>query len=124
LRDSVLAEEPDSGVKAGRTATRAFPLFSYVLFRHLDGGDLDPVIVGVTVKPGTESIKITGDISGEETGYVYFDQGCELDVPLSLEEGLRGAVNVADRLASQSHVVLAAIRSRVTQAIGKSGHEE
>src|SRR4051812_24720013 len=73
LRDLTRAEEPASWSKPGRTATTAFPLFSYLVFRHLDGGDFDPVVVGVTVKTRPESIEITGDISGEESGYVYFD---------------------------------------------------
>jgi len=95
-----------------------------VVFRHLDGGDFDPVVVGVTVRPGPGSIKITGDISGEESGYVYFDEGCELEVPLSLEEGLRAAVRVADRLAAECGVVLASIRSRVPQACEKTVRED
>src|SRR4051794_13057283 len=62
LRDSVQSEGPISVSKPGRTTTPAFPLFSYLVFYHLDDGDFDPVVVGVTVKPGPESIKITGDI--------------------------------------------------------------
>jgi hypothetical protein len=117
LVDSVRSEEPASRWKCGRTATKAFPLFSYLVFYHLDGGDFDPVVVGITLKPGSELIRITGDISGDESGHVYFDEGCEIEVPLSLEASLRGAVEVADRLAAQRHVVLEALRERIPQAI-------
>lgn len=102
--------------KPGRTTTRAFPLFSFVVFPRIAGRDFDPVVVGVTVKPGPESTRITGDISGEESGDLYFDEGCELEVPLSPEEVIRGAVEVADRRASEWRVALAAIRSSGPQS--------
>ena len=77
----VFARAPATGWKLGRSSARAFPLFSYRVFYRLDGNDYDPVIVGVTVSLEGSIARVSGDISGDESGRVYFDKGCNLEVP-------------------------------------------
>jgi hypothetical protein len=110
LTERVLEAVPQAHWKPGQTATRAFPLFSYRVFYRLGGDDYDPVVAGVTVTVDKEVARISGDISGDETGRIYFDEGCTVDVPLHLEEILRGARRVAKRLADEARVVVEAIR--------------
>jgi hypothetical protein len=117
LTADVLRQEPRAIWKAGRTAARAFPLFTYRVFYHLDGNDYDPIVVGVTFTVPGPVVWVTGDISGDETGVVYFDEGCTLEVPaepLAVQEAAR---TVADRLASRESIVLDAIRNRHPRAV-------
>jgi hypothetical protein len=52
---------------AGRTRGGAFALFSYRTF-SLPGGDIDPVVVGITFTPSGPDVAIEADVSGEQTG--------------------------------------------------------
>ena len=112
----ILAEEPATVWKAGRTATRAFPLFSYRVFHHLHDIDDDPVVVGLTFTVRDASVRVAGDISGDESGFIYFDEGCTVEVPHESRAVKEAARLVADRLASRESVVLEAIRHRPPRA--------
>ena len=117
LTARVVAREPDTLWKAGRTAIRASPLFSYRVYYRLDGDDYDPIIVGLTFKVDKAGVRIDGDISGDESGYIYFDEDCAIDVPdeqLALREAARA---IAERLASRDSIVLDAIRNRQPRAV-------
>ncbi len=117
LTARVVAQEPATLWKAGRTANRASPLLSYRVYYHLDGDDYDPIIVGLTFKVGEAGVRVDGDISGDESGYIYFDEDCSIDVPdgpLALREAARA---VAERLASRDSIVLEAIRNRHPHAV-------
>jgi hypothetical protein len=119
LSERVLAREPNSVWKSGRTATRAFPLFTYRVFYHLDGDDYDPIVVGVTFTVRDPEVRVAGDISGDESGFVYYDEGCTIDAPaepLAVREAARA---VANRLASQDAIVADAIRNRHPRAMAR-----
>jgi hypothetical protein len=67
--------------------------------------------VGITITEQEGSIRVSGDISGEESGRIDFDEGCELFLPPDFESVLAGAIKVADRLSSQEQILIHAIRS-------------
>lgn len=119
LTARILAQEPGAIWKAGRTATRAFPLFSHRVFYHLDGDDYDPVVVGLTFTALGSIVRVAGDISGDESGFVYYDEGCTIEVPAEPLAVIDAARVVADRLASRDSVVLDAIRSRHPRAVAR-----
>jgi hypothetical protein len=101
--------------KSGRTSARAFPLLSYRVFYRSDGDNYDPVIAGVTLTLEGPLARVSGDISGEESGRIYFDEGCDLEVPCRQEAILEAAALVANRLAAQPQIVLGAINNRDSQ---------
>ena len=72
--DSGLAE---SGMPirshAGRTAASAFALFSYRSFDLQGDDEQDPVVVGITFVAGPDGIRVSGDISHEETGEILYE---------------------------------------------------
>jgi hypothetical protein len=113
----IVEVHPEAVAKVGRTSSRSFPLFTYQTYFRLDGDDYDPVIVGVGFDPAGEEIVVSGDISGEESGDVYFDEGCSEVVAGTAEAVAAAASRVASRLVSQSAVVLQAIQSRQPQAL-------
>ena len=93
----------------GRSTARAFHLFSYRTFSRDD--DIgDPVVVGVVFAGSGTGIRISGDISGEETGRVYYDEGCEQVVPLAAGPISEGAARIAGRLAAQHRIVAGALQ--------------
>ncbi len=96
-----------------------FALFSYRVFLHLDGDDHDPIVVGISLTPGGDRVQIMGDISGDESGYVYFDEGCALETtcePQAIAECVRG---IAERLAAQESTIIDAMRNRHPCAVVK-----
>lgn len=115
LTARVLEQEPGAIWKSGRTAARAFALFTYRVFNRLDGEDEDPVVVGVTFSIRGAKVRIAGDISGDESGSIYYDEGCLLDVPAEPASVKRAARAVADRLASQDAILIESLRSRDSQ---------
>lgn len=108
----ILAQEPRASSKAGRSSTRTVALFSYRVFPHLDGDDYDPVVVGISLTARGDRVELMGDISGDESGYVYFDEGCAALTtcePQAIRECARG---IAERLAAQESTIIAAICDR------------
>jgi hypothetical protein len=112
LTSWILSRAPATAWKAGRSSARAFPLFSYRVFYRLDGNDYDPVIVGVTVSLEGSIARVSGDISGDESGRVYFDEECNLEVPLRQDAIIDAARRVAQRLTVPGQTVLDAISDR------------
>ncbi|QEH38310.1 hypothetical protein OJF2_69110 [Aquisphaera giovannonii] len=117
LRQGVLAEEPAARCEVGRTSTPGFPLFSCLAFYHLDGGDFDPIVAGLTIFRPAGDVRVEGELSGDESGHVYFDDGCTLRVAAEPGAVERAVVAIADRLADQSRIVIDAIRRRIPQAV-------
>ena len=117
LTGLVLDQSREIVWKSGRNSARAFPLFSYRVFYRSDGDDYDPVIAGVTVTLEGSVARVSGDISGDESGSVYFDEGCQLDVPSCQDAVLNAASLVAGRLAAQAKIVLQAISDRNFQVV-------
>lgn len=116
LTARVLAQQPEATWKAGRTTARAFALFTYRVFYRLDGNDDDPVVVGVTFAVCDAKVRVAGDVSGDESGFVYYDEDCTLEVPAEPLAVRQAARVVADRLASQDAILLDAIRNRHPRA--------
>ena len=87
-------------------------LASYAIFYHADGDDFDPIYVGLSISGEDSPIRISGDISGDETGHVYFDHGCDLTVEAREVTILDAAREVAGRLATEFRVVIEAVIDR------------
>jgi|GEM_PF-2861716 len=117
LTNWLVSRAPALRWKAGRSSARAFPLFSYRVFYRLDGNDYDPVIVGVTVSLEGPIARVSGDISGDESGRVYFDEGCSLEVPSHQEAIFDAACYVAYLLVVPGQIVLDAISDRDFQVV-------
>jgi len=117
LASWVLSRAPATAWKSGRSSARAFPLFSYRVFYRLDGNDYDPVIVGVTVSLEGPIARVSGDISGDESGRVYFDEGCNFEVPARQDAIFEAACHVAYLLVAPGQIVLDAISDRDFQVV-------
>jgi hypothetical protein len=116
LAEHLLAAVPGAKWKAGRAGDPRFPLFSYQVYYHLDGDDYDPIVVGVDFAREGFAVRVSGDISGDETGHIYFDEDCEQTVAARTKSVIDGASRIARRLASQHETVLHAIRQRHPRA--------
>jgi len=92
---------PTISSRGGRTSTQRFPLFSYRTFQTTAQAEADAVVVGLDFQPQEQCVSIRGDISGEETGHVFFDQACEAEVEPDRESVLREGLAIARRLAGQ-----------------------
>jgi hypothetical protein len=100
---------PEIGSRPGRTTTRRFPLFSFrTFFTKVDRG-ADPVVVGLDFKPEADGVRVRGDISGEESGRVWYDEECEQTAAKSLDSILAAAQEIAGRLARQSDLLPSAL---------------
>ena len=108
----VLARAHATGWKSGRSSARAFPLFSYRVFCRLDGNDYDSIMVGVTVSLEGSIARVSGDISGDESGRVYCDEGCNLEVSSHKDASFDAACLVAYLLVVPGQIVLDAISDR------------
>ena len=108
----VLVQSPQTVWKSGRNSARAFPLLSYRVFYRSDGDNYDPIIADVTVTQEGPLAWVSGDISGEESGRIYFDVGCDLEVPCRQQAIIEAVSLVADRIAAQSQIVLDALSNR------------
>src|SRR5436305_396528 len=85
--------------RGGRTSTQRFPLFSYRTFQTAAEPEADAVLVGVDFQAQEQGVSIRGDISGEETGHVFFDEACEAEAEPHRDSVVRAALAVASRLA-------------------------
>jgi hypothetical protein len=112
LTERVKSLVQDVETKVGSHRARSIGLSSYRVFGHQGGEEFDPVYAGITISEdeNTGSIRIAGDISGEESGRIHFDEGCELFVPVDFASIRDGAIEVADRLAARSDIVVQALR--------------
>lgn len=87
-------------------------LASYAIFYRADGDDFDPIYVGLTVSAKDSRVRVSGDISGDESGQIYFDRGCELMVEDRRMAIIDATQEVAGRLAAEYQVVVEAINVR------------
>ena len=103
----VSAVSPGALSRPGRTTAPAFVLFSYRVFYRADLDEDDPILVGVTIQDQGSSYRVASDVSGEESGTVYYEEAREIskDSP-DLGKDVR---DLADRLASREAVVLEAL---------------
>ena len=97
--------------RSGSHRARHIALSSYRIYDHLGGEDTDPIYAGVTIVEEDGTVRISGDISGEESGRIYFDQDCEIWAFRSHALVLAAAVEVAGRLSEQPQILSRAIRT-------------
>jgi hypothetical protein len=114
LSDAVAVQVPNVECRSGRTAGRSFPLFSYRTFRFADDPEFDPIVAGVNFADRGTQILISGDISGEESGEVFYsDEHCERVVErATLPTLLREGSKIARNLAARHEVVVESLRAR------------
>ena len=92
--------------RIGRTSSPTCPLYSYLAFDRPQQENEESIIVGVAFVEDGPKIRVNGDISGEESGSVYFGDQCEQFV-LRNEKDIRlCAEEVAMRLASHWSLVV------------------
>jgi len=92
---------------------------SYRVFLHLDGDDHDPIVVGISLTPRGDRVQIMGDISGDESGYVYFDEGCAVETTCEPQAIRACARAIAERLGAQESTIIEAIRNRHPRGVVK-----
>jgi hypothetical protein len=119
LASRILDQEPEASSKAARCSTRSFALFSYRVFPHLDGNDYDPIVIGISFAPTDDRVRIMGDISGDESGFVYFDEGCTMETTQEPQAVMEYAKQIAESLAAQESAIIDAIRNRHPCALPK-----
>lgn len=110
----ISAASPSSLSRPGRTEAPAFLLFSYRVF--FAGGDLnedDPILVGVTIEDQGTSYFVDGEVMGEETGVVYFEDNFES--PKDAPEFLDRVGRLVARLAEIEEIVLDAMTHKTAR---------
>ncbi|MEO6811330.1 MAG: hypothetical protein ABI353_19640, partial [Isosphaeraceae bacterium] len=107
---------PSARWRSGRASSRAFQLFGYRTFFHLEFEDNESIVVGVTCVERGPVVQISGDISREETGSIAFDEGCEENVPNEPDAVIGAADRIARILAAQPKIVVEAIQNPNWQA--------
>jgi len=110
----ISAASPSALSRPGRTEAPAFALFSYRVFYVADLDEDDPIVVGVTVEDQGTSYLVEGEVVGEETGLLYFDES--FDVP-------KGSPDLADRVGGLA-ARIAGIESIVLDAMFHRGARE
>jgi hypothetical protein len=111
LTERVTRLIPNLEWRSGSHRARNILLSSYRIYDHLYGDDYDPVYAGITIIENDGFVRVSGDISGDETGQIFFDQGCELSVAPDLGSVLAASVEVSTRISAQEQIVAQAIRS-------------
>jgi hypothetical protein len=92
---------PDCQVESLATRTLRFALFSHRAYQASE--DSERLIAGVLFEEVDSKIRISGDVSGEESGKVYFDAGEERVRP-DADSVLKGARRIASKLAKQASI--------------------
>lgn len=107
LWKKISAAAPGSLSRPGRTVAPAFALFSYRVFFRKSLDEDDPILVGVTIREKDGRYRAEGQIVGEESGWLHFDE--EFEIPEDSPDWIDRVNLLADRLAAKEAVVLAAM---------------
>jgi hypothetical protein len=106
LAQAVARQCPQVVSRPGRTTTQRFPLFSYRTFSRADREGAEAIVAGVDFKPEAGGLRVFGDISGEESGQVYYGVEYEsLPAGWSLDQILARVRIVAGGLAGRPETV-------------------
>lgn len=98
--DALVREDfPGLQVVDGKTSGQAFELFSYRTY-SINGDESDPFVAGVTVRTVNDCFQVTGDISSESNGDVYYEATYLLATGSS--DVLAAAKRVAEELVAAS----------------------
>jgi hypothetical protein len=116
LRDRVAEAVPGSLSRPGRASAPAFELFSYRVFYRADFDEDDPVLAGVMVQDQGSSYRVSGDVSGEESGRIYCEEAC--DVPKDAADLVERVRGLSERLAAREAVVVEALSPHPREDVG------
>lgn len=108
LRTAVCDQSGLTIVQPGRTRTRGFPLFSYLAFSRPES-EAEAIVVGLTFTPRNHGFEIVGDVAGEESGQIYYDDVASCPAPAAFESVLEAVRQIAAHLADRPDVVLSAM---------------
>jgi hypothetical protein len=110
MAEAIHRRRPDTRSRANRAAAHAFFLFAYRVFDVPMDHAIDPVVVGVEFAPAPTNggVLVRGDISGEESGRIYFELD-ESEVPSARAVVLEAARQTATQLSNQVEVVIEAL---------------
>src|SRR3989442_12493265 len=76
IDQSVMESFPSCQVQPGASGGKNLPLFSFRVYR-LSQADIEPIVVGVSFERMDSTIRVNGDISGEESGTIYYETGSD-----------------------------------------------
>jgi hypothetical protein len=113
LDDPVRSAVPSVRVRTESNRGGGAHLFAYRVYYLTPNVGIDPIVVGVLVRPvagaSADHYEVSGDIAGEERGHILSDVGArEVIGWTALTEAVRG---VATELAGQVQVVVDALRN-------------
>jgi hypothetical protein len=112
LDNVVLAAVPGASVRPGSNGGGGARLFAYRRFEPVAGSGIDPVVVGVLVRPVTglsaDHVNVSGDIAGELSGDILFESPPQEAVGRNaMTEAAR---DIASKLARQADVIAMALQ--------------
>jgi hypothetical protein len=111
LDTGVLAALPNTRVRPGSNRGGGAHLFTYRVYEPAPGSAIDPVVVGVLIRPVSENspdrFMVSGDIAGESSGDILFESPPREVVGRLAMTG--AACDVAEILARQVDKVIAAL---------------
>jgi len=107
LGTKISAAASGSLSRPGRTVAPAFALFSHHVFFRASLDEDDPILVGVTIRDEGACYRVVGEIVGEETGRIHFEE--EFKSSKDSPDWINRVILLADRLAASEALVLAAM---------------
>lgn len=100
---------PGSFSITGRSEAPAFALFSYRVFCRSRSDEDNPICVGVTIRDQGSSYLVEGEVVGDESGRLYFDESFEAPKNSTATDFADRVDRLAARLATNDAIVLAAM---------------
>jgi hypothetical protein len=111
LARSVKERWPEVVSRPGRTSTNKLPLFSYRTFELMDSPEADAVVVGLDFQPSETTVRIRGDLCGEESGRIFYDTDCETEAEKTHGKVLAAALDITGKLTAQADRIREALTS-------------
>ncbi len=108
LSEAVRQQIPASFSRPGRTKVGTTSLFVYQTFYLPGVPETEPVVVGIAFEPRDNETIIRGDVSGEDSGTVYFEL-TQRRVDSGHGAILTVALDFASKLAEESAMIVDAL---------------